>query len=83
MSRHLLIEGFCAACKPADRPPPWQWCEEHVQVDETSPLPGRWRSDASPWVKPFLGGDSGRFHLELPLPLWQASDTSETQTIYR
>jgi hypothetical protein len=49
--RHPLVEGFCAACKPADRRPPWEWCEEHVQVDETSPLPGRWRSDASPWVR--------------------------------
>ena len=49
-----MIEGFCSACKPADRRPPWQWCEEHVQVDETSPLPGRWRSDASPWVKPVM-----------------------------
>ena len=46
-----MIEGFCSACKPAGRRPPWKWCEEHVQVDETSPLPGRWRSDASPWVR--------------------------------
>jgi phage terminase large subunit GpA-like protein len=50
-SQHPLVEGFCAACKPADRRPPWQWCEEHIHVDETSPLPGRWRSDASPWVR--------------------------------
>lgn len=54
MRRHPFLEGFCSACKPADRRPPWQWCEEHVHVDETSPLPGRWRSDASPWVKPVM-----------------------------
>ena len=48
------MASSCAACKPADRRPPWQWCEEHVHVDETSPLPGRWRSDASPWVKPVM-----------------------------
>ncbi len=51
VERHPFIEDFCSACKPADRRPPWQWCEEHVRVDETSPLPGRWRSDASPWVR--------------------------------
>ena len=37
--------------RPADRRLPWHGCEEHVHVDETSPLPGRWRSDASPWVR--------------------------------
>ncbi|MCZ7640033.1 MAG: phage terminase large subunit family protein [Verrucomicrobia bacterium] len=48
---HPLIEGFCAACKPADRRPPWAWCEEHLTVDESSPFPGRWRAAHSPWVR--------------------------------
>lgn len=51
---HPLIEGFCAACKPADRRPPWQWAEEHITVDESSPYPGRWRSINSPWVRPVM-----------------------------
>lgn len=25
-----------------------------MRVDETSPLPGRWRSDASPWFRPVM-----------------------------
>lgn len=48
---HPLLEGFCSACKPADRRPPWQWAEEHITVDDTSPFPGRWRSSNSPWVR--------------------------------
>ena len=56
---HPLIEGFCAACKPADRRPPWQWAEEHITVDETSPHPGRWRSANSPWVRPVMEAFAG------------------------
>lgn len=39
------------ACRPADRRPPWQWCEDHVRNEETSPIPGMWRSAYSPWVR--------------------------------
>lgn len=46
-----LLKGFAAALRPADRRPPWLWCEDHLVVDDTSPLPGRWRSDNSPWVR--------------------------------
>ena len=45
------MAGFCAAYKPADRRPPWAWCEEHLTVDESSPFPGRWRAAHSPWVR--------------------------------
>jgi hypothetical protein len=71
VDRHPLIEGFCNACNPADRRPPWQWCEEHVRVDETSPLPGRWRSDASPWVrsaKTFASEENGTPSIPLQPP---------------
>lgn len=34
--------------------PVWEWCERHVLVDKTSPMPGRWRLDNSPWVKGFM-----------------------------
>ena len=49
-----LIKGFKATCRPTDRRHPWEWCEEHVFVDATSPMPGRWRSDSSPWVRPLM-----------------------------
>ena len=35
VERHPFIEGFCRACKPSDRRPPWQWRDEHVRVDPT------------------------------------------------
>ena len=38
------------AWKPADRRPPWQWAEDHYWPPVTS-MPGKWRSDNSPWVK--------------------------------
>jgi len=46
-----LLKGFCVAARPPDRRTPWEWCEEHLVVDGTSPMPGRWRSDNSPWVR--------------------------------
>jgi phage terminase large subunit GpA-like protein len=46
-----LLRGFMAALRPPDRRPPWQWCEEHIVVDDTSPMPGPWRARNSPWVK--------------------------------
>ncbi len=49
-----LVRGFAASLRPSDRRPPWQWCEEHIVVDNTSPMPGRWRSDSSPWVKEMM-----------------------------
>jgi len=49
-----LFKGFTAAVRPADRRRAWEWCEDHVVVDNTSPMPGRWRSDSSPWVKELM-----------------------------
>lgn len=46
-----LLDGFVAACRTPDRRPVWKWCEDHIIVDSTSPMPGRWRSDNSPWVR--------------------------------
>ena len=39
------------AWRPPDRRPPWQWCEEHIGAIPYSPMPGRFRSDNSPWVR--------------------------------
>jgi phage terminase large subunit GpA-like protein len=49
-----LKKGFKAATKPPDRRKPWEWCEDYVEVDNTSPMPGKWRSDTSPWVREFM-----------------------------
>ena len=51
MTPNPLIRGFFKAMRLPDRRQPWEWCEEHLIVDDTSPMPGRWRSDNSPWVK--------------------------------
>ncbi|MCL5098135.1 MAG: phage terminase large subunit family protein [Candidatus Omnitrophica bacterium] len=50
----LATRSSKASALPASPPTagtPWEWCEEHVHVDETWSLPGRWHSDASPWVR--------------------------------
>ena len=39
------------AWTPADRRPPWQWCEEYIKSIPYSPLPGPFRSENSPWVR--------------------------------
>lgn len=49
-----LNRGFSAAVRPSDRRTPWEWCEDHVVVDNTSPMPGPWRSSSSPWVKELM-----------------------------
>lgn len=43
-----------AAWRPKDRRTVWEWCEEHVVVDNSSPMPGKWRSSNSPWVKELM-----------------------------
>jgi phage terminase large subunit GpA-like protein len=77
--RHPLIEGFCGACKPADRRPPWEWCEEHVHVDETSPLPDRWRSDASPWVRAVMDDFANNSVRDIAVQC--AAQSAKTQTV--
>lgn len=46
-----LLLSARAAWKPQDLRTPWEWCEDHVIVDNTSPFPGKWRSATSPWVR--------------------------------
>ena len=37
--------------RPPDRRPPWAWAEEHIASIPFSPVPGRFRSDHSPWLR--------------------------------
>jgi len=41
------------AWKPADQRPPWQWCEDYYEVP-VSNIPGKWRSENSPWVRKLM-----------------------------
>jgi phage terminase large subunit GpA-like protein len=50
---NIVEKAVRAACQPADRRPPWQWCEENFFVT-SGPMPGRWKSSNSPWVKEFM-----------------------------
>ncbi len=79
ISRHPFIDGFCSACKPADRRPPWQWCEEHVRVDETSPLPGRWRFGASPWVRSVVDDFANKTLRDIAVQ--RAAQSAKNQTV--
>lgn len=33
---------------------PWEWAEAHVEVDSSSPMPGKWKANNSPWVKELM-----------------------------
>lgn len=37
--------------KPRNKRTPWEWAEEKLTLDKTSPFPGRFRSDTAPWTK--------------------------------
>lgn len=37
--------------RPPDRRPPWRWAEDHVLAIPYSPIPSRFRSDNSPWIR--------------------------------
>jgi phage terminase large subunit GpA-like protein len=49
-----VIVAASAAWKPQDIRKPWEWCEDHVEVDRTSPMPGKWKSFNSTWVKELM-----------------------------
>lgn len=50
MALNPYVSGFVRQMRPADRRPVWQWCEDNITVDDTSPFPGRWKSSRSPWA---------------------------------
>lgn len=37
--------------RPPDRTPPWRWAESNVEIDASSPFPGKYSSDMTPWTK--------------------------------
>ena len=50
-TREKLGRIWRNAWRPPDRRPPWAWCEEHVGSIPYSPIPGRFRSANSPWMR--------------------------------
>lgn len=46
-----IERGSRMAWNPPDHRPPWKWAEDNIIVDNTSPFPGKWKSETSPWVK--------------------------------
>lgn len=53
MTDRTVEEAVRAAMRPPDRRPPWQWCEEHVVLDDTSAFGAgqKWKSATSPWSR--------------------------------
>jgi len=68
-----------SAFRPKDNRPPWQWCEDHVFVDNTSPMPGRWRSDNSPWVREMMEDFSDNRVSDIRIMC--SAQSSKTQTV--
>lgn len=74
-----LVKGFTDALRPPDRRTPWEWCEEHVYVDDSSPLPGRWRSSNAPWVrKPMEDAANPAVHF---ISIKCSAQSAKTQTV--
>lgn len=42
------------AWKPPDTRNAWEWSEQNVKLDPTSPYQGYWKSDISPWVRELM-----------------------------
>ena len=40
--------------RPPDKRTTWEWAEQSVKLDPTSPYTGYWKSDISPWVKDLM-----------------------------
>jgi hypothetical protein len=50
-ARKKLERIWRNAWRPPDRRPPWAWCEDHITSIPYSPIPGRFRSANSPWMR--------------------------------
>ena len=49
--QQLIEELWRESWKPPDRRSAWEWGEEHVTRIPYSPIPGKFRSDNSPWIR--------------------------------
>lgn len=67
------------AWRPIDRRPPWQWAEDNVVIDKTSPFPGKFRSDTAPWTKDLMEVFADNRVSEIAVMC--SAQSSKTQTI--
>ena len=74
-----ILGHYADAWKPVDERPIWQWCEEHVRLDQTSPVQGHFSTDLMPQVRwVYDQFQSPRTRL---LVLLVASQSGKTQTV--
>ncbi|EIQ01062.1 bacteriophage tail assembly protein [Opitutaceae bacterium TAV1] len=50
---NIIARAASLAWRPPDTRPPWKWAEEHYEVP-VSNIPGKWRSENSPWVRKLM-----------------------------
>jgi phage terminase large subunit GpA-like protein len=67
------------AWRPIDRRPPWQWAEDNVLIDKTSPFPGKFRADTAPWTKDLMEVFADNRVSEISVMC--SAQSSKTQTI--
>ena len=74
-----IIQGWSEAWKPVDERPMWQWCEEHVRLDRTSPVEGYFSTSLMPQVRWVY--DRFQHPRTRLLVLLVASQSGKTQTV--
>lgn len=75
----FIEEAARDAWRPIDRRPPWQWAEDNIVIDKTSPFAGKFRADTAPWTKRVMEcfADNGISDISVMC----AAQSSKTQTI--
>jgi phage terminase large subunit GpA-like protein len=68
-----------ATWKAPDIRLPWEWCETHVTVDNTSSMPGPWRCNNSPWVRELMEVDADKSVTFIAVKC--SAQSAKTQTI--
>lgn len=79
MSLKKLREAARAAWRPQDLRFAWEWCQDNVFVDNTSPFPGWWRLATSPWVREPMEVYTDKLVQEIVIRC--SAQSSKTQTV--
>lgn len=77
--RQWLLEAWT---QQADEPPPspaWRWCEQNIELDHTSPMPGPYRTDLTPFVRTVMNYAQSRTVKELDVMC--SAQSAKTQTV--
>lgn len=76
---NFIEDAAREAWRPVDRRPPWQWAEDNIVIDKTSPFPGKFRSDTAPWTKQIMEDYANNTISDISVMC--AAQSSKTQTI--